>query len=952
MKKITLSLVVAVIALASCQKPETALPVAEQFTAIVESFDSPTKTSMTPEKYVVWSQNDRLAIFQGSTLADEYKVSDASVGKANGTFSIVADDSNINGDFSAGTELPCNVALYPYADDLTLIGSVLEDEGTIYEIEGLTLPAEQVYVEGSFANGAFPMVAVTENLADHNLKFKNLLGALKLQLKGTQTVKSIKVTGRNNEILSGAAVVTAYTNNLTPSVTMTATDDASKSVTLDCGDGVQLSESTATDFIIALPPVLFNEGFTVTVTDSGDQTYEVTADVANTVLRSSILTMPAFTLGQTPGDDAEDDDATYIEYLLLDKTSLTMYPETSYTLVADIDPVEVTYPTLTWSSSDNTVATVDQTGKITTVSDGTATITALAVGGVSATCTVKVKSAPAVDVINYVVDGVDYGPGINIGGTVWAPVNCGYEPATADYNGYPYGKLYQWGRKYGQGYSTYYDATEPEIVEGPVMPSVGKSEEYADVFFTASESPYDWCKAPNDALWNSGTEEASVKTETDPCPTGWRVPTYGELDELSDNYSQWTTNADGQNGYYFVGEYTYIEDIPQVFFPAAGYRYYNGDAGPRGSLGYYWSSKPYDTYAYYLYFSGGNVTMISYDRAYGYSVRCVQDLGNGEGGENSDDNPVCVEQISLDKTSLIMYPATSYELVATIEPVEVTNPTLTWSSSDETVAKVDQTGKITTVSDGTATITALAVGGVSATCTIKVKSAPSVTIKNYVVDGIDYGKGINIGGTVWAPVNCGYEPATADYKGYPYGKLYQWGRKYGQGYSTYYDATEPEIVEGPVMPSVGKSEDNKNVFYRVTTGPYDWCSVQKDDLWGYGTDEKSANNPCPDGWRIPTYDELDELRDNYSQWTTNADGHIGYYFVGEYTYTEDIPQVFFPAAGCRSNYGGVLNRGDGGYYWSSRPVNTNAYGLHFNGSGEYMQNYLRAYGFSVRCVQE
>ena len=186
MKKITLSLAVAVIALASCQKPEAALSVAEQFSALVESFESPTKTSMTPEKYVVWSQNDRLAIFQGSTLADEYKVSDASVGKANGTFSIVADDSNINGDFSAGTGLPCNVALYPYADDLTLTGSALEDEGTIYEIEGLTLPAEQVYVEESFANGAFPMVAVTENLADHNLKFKNVLGALKLQLKGTQ----------------------------------------------------------------------------------------------------------------------------------------------------------------------------------------------------------------------------------------------------------------------------------------------------------------------------------------------------------------------------------------------------------------------------------------------------------------------------------------------------------------------------------------------------------------------------------------------------------------------------------------------------------------------------------------------------------------------------------------------------------------------------------------------
>ena len=621
MKKITLSLALAAIAVASCQKPETSLPVSEQFTATVESFESQTKTSMTSEKYVVWSQNDRLAIFQGSTLADEYKVADASVGNAIGTFSIVTDASEVNGDFSAGTELPCNVAFYPYATGLILTGATLEDEGTAYKVDGVVLPAEQIYAESSFANGAFPMAAVTDDLSDHNLKFKNVLGALKLQIKGTQTVKSITVKGRNNEKLSGAATVTAYANNLAPAITMTATDEASKSVTLDCGDGVQLSESTATDFIFALPPVLFSEGFTVTVTDSGDQTYEVTADVANTVLRSSILTMPTFTLGQTPGDDAEDDDATYIEYLFLDKTSLTMYPETSYTLVADIDPVEVTYPTLTWSSSDETVAKVDQTGKITTVSDGTATITALAVGGVSATCTVKVKSATSVTVKNYVVDGVDYGKGIKIGQTIWAPVNCGYEPATADYKGYPYGKLYQWGRKYGQGYSTYYDATEPEIVEGPVMPSVGKSEDNKNVFYKVTTSPYDWCSFQIDDLWGYGTDE---KSANNPCPDGWRVPTYDELDELSGNYSQWTANADGQNGYYFVGEYIYIEDIPQVFFPGAGYRSHDVYTYRRGNNGYYWSSDPNYTGADNLGFNSSDVSMYGNVRANGYSVRCVQ----------------------------------------------------------------------------------------------------------------------------------------------------------------------------------------------------------------------------------------------------------------------------------------------------------------------------------------
>ena len=577
MKKITLSLAVAVIALASCQKPEAALPVAEQFTATVESFDSPTKTSMTPEKYVVWSQNDRLAIFQGSTLADEYKVSDASVGKANGTFSIVADDSNINGDFSAGTELPCNVALYPYADDLTLTGSALEDEETIYEIEGLTLPAEQVYVEGSFANGAFPMVAVTANLADHNLKFKNLLGALKLQLKGTQKVMSIKVTGKSNEVLSGSAVVTAYTNNLTPTVTMTATDDASKSVTLTCGNAVQLNESKATDFIIALPPVLFTQGFTVTVTDSEDATYTVETDKANTVLRSSILTMPAFTLGQTPGDEEDGTDSPIkVLGIAFDKSTLTLAPSTSYTLVTIVVPETAEDKTLTWSSDAPTVATVDQSGVVTAVSDGTASITAGAGGGASKSCTVNVISIPtSVATIDYVDEyGVNHGKGVAIGGTVWAPVNCGYKAATDTDKGYTYGKLYQWGRKYGQGYSEEYDS-EPILYDAPVSATVGQDKSMQDYFFVGQS---DWIESWDDKLWNSGTDKFPVKTNYDPCPIGWRIPTYDELNALHTEHSDWTTDKNGKYGYYFSGVVSVPydtpplrEDVLHVFLPAAGF---------------------------------------------------------------------------------------------------------------------------------------------------------------------------------------------------------------------------------------------------------------------------------------------------------------------------------------------------------------------------------------------
>ncbi|MBQ7811334.1 MAG: Ig-like domain-containing protein [Bacteroidales bacterium] len=339
--------------------------------------------------------------------------------------------------------------------------------------------------------------------------------------------------------------------------------------------------------------------------------------------------MPAVTLTAAGGgapDDSEDD-ATYIEYVFLSKSSLTMMPNTSYTLVADIDPVDVTYPTLTWSSSDNSVAEVDQDGNVTAKSDGNVTITALAVGGVGKSCSVTVKTPKTFasgDYVDYVDEsGVNHGKGVAVAGVIWAPVNCGYEPATADYKGYPYGKLYQWGRKHGQGYNSN-DASYPSgenLVEGPVMPSWGSSDTYKDAFFYNS---YDWCNTQIDDPW---VDSEGKKTGKDPCPTGWRVPTYAELSALCKNYS-WLTK-DNHAGCYFVGEYTYIEGLPQVFFPAAGHRDFDGFARYRGYGGQYWSSRPSSAgayYASYLDFDSRGANMSSFcQRAYGDSVRCVQE---------------------------------------------------------------------------------------------------------------------------------------------------------------------------------------------------------------------------------------------------------------------------------------------------------------------------------------
>ena len=289
MKKVFMSLAAVAAVFAGCQKPElevAPVEVKNPFSASVENFGAETKTAMDGN-HVVWSSGDQLAIFQGAGVADLYELADGYEGLASGTFTLKA---GMGDDFYGGVEMndPRNVAFYPYAEGL----ASYSEEGA-WVVSNVTLPATQAYTENSFANGAFAMVAVTESLEDHVLRFKNVLGAVKFQFKGSSVVKSVALKGNNNEVLAGAATVTAHDGFDTPSVVMA--EDGATEVVLDCGEGVQVSKE-GTNFVIALPPVKFENGFTVTVTYADGNTYTVEATDANAVLRSGLLVMPEVTL--------------------------------------------------------------------------------------------------------------------------------------------------------------------------------------------------------------------------------------------------------------------------------------------------------------------------------------------------------------------------------------------------------------------------------------------------------------------------------------------------------------------------------------------------------------------------------------------------------------------------------------------------------------------------------
>ncbi|WP_285946136.1 Ig-like domain-containing protein [Thomasclavelia cocleata] len=99
---------------------------------------------------------------------------------------------------------------------------------------------------------------------------------------------------------------------------------------------------------------------------------------------------------------------TGINSVSLDKKALTLTVNQTSILQATIEPYNTTDDkTLTWTSSDPKVATVDNNGKVTGIAAGTATITVRTGNGKTASCNVTViKQNPSV---NYQTHVQDYG---------------------------------------------------------------------------------------------------------------------------------------------------------------------------------------------------------------------------------------------------------------------------------------------------------------------------------------------------------------------------------------------------------------------------------------------------------------------------------------------------------------------------------------------------------------
>ncbi len=323
----------------------------------------------------------------------------------------------------------------------------------------------------------------------------------------------------------------------------------------------------------------------------------------------------------------------------LNTSTIEMVEGETFSLVATVLPKDAEYDGVIWASSNASVANVNS-GAVSAVKEGTATITASA-GGKSATCSVKVSSK-IVAVTSITLDKTSLSMKVGETETITAIVS----PDNAT------DKTVEWGSS-DVAVATVADGiiTAKKSGEATITAKSGSCIAECKVTITVSAESVTLDKTSLSlAIGESATLTATVKP-----------------DDATDKTVAWSSSD---------------ESVAKV--------------------------------------DNGKVTAVKSGKAT-VTAKC-----GVKTAECAVTVTVPVSSITLDKTTLSLVIGESFTLTATVKPDDATDKTVTWSSSDESVARVDN-GKVTAVNAGQAKISA-AVGNITTSCNVVVYQSDNVII--------------------------------------------------------------------------------------------------------------------------------------------------------------------------------------------------------------------------------
>ena len=364
-----------------------------------------------------------------------------------------------------------------------------------------------------------------------------------------------------------------------------------------------------------------SETLTATISPSDASNTSVTWTSSDTsvasVSPSGVVTGKAkgkATITVTANDDSgvqatcEVEVKQYVTSISLNETSLSLEIGDEVTLSVTILPDNANDKTYTWSSSDNAIASVDNSGKVTAKAKGKSTIkvTANDGNGVDATCSVVVSpKCPegAVDMGTTTAEGYKL---------YWATTNIGASKPE------DYGDYYAWGET-----EPYYSSQSPMTWKN------GKTG--------YNWASYKWCNGSSSTFtkYNTSSSFGTVDNKTVLEPEDdvahvklggkWRMPTIAEWNELRTKCTwTWVTNYNGSG---INGRLVKATNGNSIFLPAAGYRVGTSLSGA-GSYGFYWSPSLYadsPSGAWFVDFYSDIADWASDYRYVGQSVRPVSE---------------------------------------------------------------------------------------------------------------------------------------------------------------------------------------------------------------------------------------------------------------------------------------------------------------------------------------
>ena len=427
-----------------------------------------------------------------------------------------------------------------------------------------------------------------------------------------------------------------------------------------------------------------------------------------------------------------------ITEVTLDKADLDLIKGDSATLTATIVPTNTTQDkTITWSSSDPAVATVDSAGKVTAVEGGSAVITAKTSNGKTAACDVSV-SVPATKVSLSLPEApVERGQTLKLIATLepadttdkvmWATSDS--DIATVDDDGIVTGvaagkatitaSAGDGSVKAGCQVTTVVSISQLILSDAEHSPvtdlSLIKGNEHQ---LTAQVLPEDTTEDKT-VTWSSSDESVAKVDET------------GKVTAVEGGSAIITAQTGKHSAQCAV----------TVTVPVTGITLNKTDLMlARGTFEVLTPTiAPADATNKAVDWTSSDETVATVDNdgkvkavSAGQAVITVKALDGGFTAHCKVTVNVPIDKISLDKPTLTLKKGDDAVLVATIEPADTTqDKTIAWTTSDSKVAAIDSTGNVTAVGGGEATITVTSSNGKTATCQVTVLVPVTGVILNH-----------------------------------------------------------------------------------------------------------------------------------------------------------------------------------------------------------------------------